>query len=271
MSADSTHTPTASIRRVKQFFDRFWIGLWTLFTFLFLYAPVVVIVVFSFEQGAYSSVPWDGFTLKWYSELTRTSTAIQTARNSILVAVPVTILGTAVATLGAVALVRVEFRLKSLFRMVVLAPMTIPALILAISLLLFYNFVGISRGLLTIIAGQLVFVVPFVLLTVSARMSQFDPVLEEAARDLGASVWTTYRRITLPLLLPGIVSGALLAFALSFDDFLIAFFNGGAKSTLPVYIFSIIRRGSNPVINAISSVALFVSVTIILISELFQR
>jgi spermidine/putrescine transport system permease protein len=247
-----------------------WLAVWTLAVVLFLYSPIIVIVVFSFEKGAFSNFPWDGFTLRWYRELLTSSSALRSIYNSVYVALFVTALGTVLGTLGAIALVRHEFRFKSVYRALVIAPMTIPGLILGVALLMMFNYLSVTRTLQTVIVGQLVFVVPFVLVTVSSRMRGFDPALEEAARDLGASRWTTYRRVTLPLLAPGIVSGALFAFTLSFDDFLIAFFTSGAQNTLPVFIFSTIQRSQTPIINSISTVALVVSMTLIAISLFFR-
>jgi spermidine/putrescine transport system permease protein len=138
-----------------------------------------------------------------------------------------------------------------------------------VALLNWFNYIGISTSLKTVMIGQLVFVTPFVLITVTSRLRGFDPAMEEAARDLGASRWQAYRRVTLPILMPGIVSGALFAFTLSFDDFLIAFFTSGVKNTLPIYIWSKIQHGTSPVINAISTLVLLFSISLVLISYYF--
>lgn len=251
--------------------ERNWLLLWMVLVLGFLYLPIVVIVVFSFEAGSFSTLPWSGFTLEWYREMVASSTVITAITNSAIVAVVVTIAGTALGTMGAIALVRYEFPFKSGYRALVVAPMTIPGLILGIALLMMFNYLDVTRTLRTIMIGQLVFVTPFVLVTVSARLRGFDPTLEEAARDLGANRLTVYRRVTLPLMAPGIISGALFAFTLSWDDFLIAFFTSGAQNTLPVYIFSTIQRAQSPVINAISTVALLVSMVLIAISLLFRN
>ena len=270
----STQTPSDAggnpLRTLIGVVEDNWLRLWTALIFVFLYLPIVVIVVFSFEKGAFSNLPWDGFTLEWYRALLDSSSAINSIKNSLLVAVVVTAIGTLLGTLGALALVRREFRFKQLYRGLVIAPMTIPGLILGVALLMMFNYLEIVRTLATVVVGQLVFVVPFVLVTVTARLRGYDPTLEDAARDLGASRWTTYRRITIPLLAPGIISGALFAFTLSFDDFLIAFFTSGAQNTLPVFIFSTIQRSQTPLINAISTIALLISMTLIAISLLFR-
>lgn len=263
-------TKESRFSKMVRLVEKYWMRLWTVLVILFLYAPIIVIVLFSFEKGAFSGFPWGGFTLEWYQQLLETPAAINSTLNSLWVALFVTLFGTVLGTLGAIALVRHEFRLKQVYRMLVIAPMTIPGLILGVALLMMFNYLEITRSLKTVIIGQLVFVVPFVLVTVSSRLAGFDPTLEEAARDLGASKWMAYRKVTLPLLAPGIISGALFAFTLSFDDFLIAFFTSGVQNTLPVYIFSTIQRSQSPVVNAVSTVALLISMLIILLSLYFQ-
>jgi spermidine/putrescine transport system permease protein len=250
--------------------ERNWLRIWTILVLLFLYTPIIVIVVFSFEKSAFSTLPWSGFTLEWYRQLLSSGQALNSIFNSVYVALIVTTIGTILGTLGSIALVRHRFRGKTIYRALVMAPMTIPGLILGVALLMMFNYLSVTRSLQTVIVGQLVFVTPFVLVTVSSRLRGFDPILEEAARDLGASRWTTYRRVTLPLLAPGIISGALFAFTLSFDDFLIAFFTSGAQNTLPVFIFSQVQRNTSPVVNAISAIALVVSIGIVLLSRYFQ-
>ncbi|WP_096391163.1 ABC transporter permease [Halopenitus persicus] len=249
----------------------YWMPVWAVLVFGFLYAPIAVLILFSFEQGTFSGFPWDGFTMQWYVQMVNDDRLIQSTLNSLYVGAFVTTGATILGTLGAIALVRGSFRRKGLFRALVIAPMTIPGLILGIALLLWFNMIGFNTSLRTVMLGQLVFVTPFVLITVSARLRGFDPELEEAARDLGASKWQTYRRVTLPILMPGIISGALFAFTLSFDDFLIAFFTSGVENTLPIYIWSKVQHGTDPVINAISAMVLLFSISLIVISELLRQ
>lgn len=270
MSSETGLASRAGYRRIVRALERNWLRFWTVSVLAFLYLPIVIIVIFSFEEGAFSTLPWNGFTFEWYREMLNNSAAISSIFNSAIVAVVVTIAGTVLGTLGAIALVRYEFPFKRGYRALVIAPMTVPGLILGIALGMTFSSLNIPRSLQTVMVGQLVFITPFVLVTVSARLRGYDPTLEEAARDLGASKWTVYKRVTLPLLAPGIISGALFAFTLSWDDFLIAFFTSGAQDTLPVWIFSTIQRAQSPVINAISTVALLVSIGLIGISLLFR-
>lgn len=251
--------------------EQYWLPVWTTLVFAFLYAPIFILILFSFEDGTFSTLPWNGFTLQWYQEMVSDRRLIQATINSLQIGVVVTGIATILGTLGAIALVRGDFRRKGLFRAIIITPMTIPGLILGIALLIWFNILGLSRTLLTVIIGQLVFVTPFVLITVSARLRGFDPELEEAARDLGATKWQMYRRVTLPILMPGIISGALFAFTLSFDDFLIAFFTSGVENTLPVFIWSKIQHGTDPVVNAISTMVLLFSITIVVVAELIRR
>lgn len=268
---DTSHGLPSIVERTWKITERYWLPAWAGSVFLFLYAPIIVLIAFSFEQGTFSTLPWSGFTTEWYAEMLADSRLRRATLNSAYVAVAVTTIATILGTLGAIALVRGRFRAKGLYRALVIAPMTIPGLILGIALLMWFNYLGFSTSLKTIVVGQLVFVTPFVVITVSARLRGFDPELEEAARDLGATRWQTYRRVTLPILTPGIVSGALFAFTLSFDDFLIAFFTSGVENTLPIYIWSKIQHGTNPVINAISTMVLLVSITLIVLSEAVKR
>ncbi|GAD51851.1 spermidine Putrescine ABC transporter permease component potC [Halarchaeum acidiphilum MH1-52-1] len=261
----------SALNRLKSGIEGGWLGGWTALVYVFLYTPIVVIVAFSFEKGEFSTLPWTGFTLHWYSKLFATDIAMNAIYNSLYVAVVVAVVGTALGTLGAVGYVRYDFRGKRLFDGLITTPMTVPGLILGIALLIWFHLIGLNTSLNTVIIGQLVFVVPFVVVTVSSSLRQFDVELEEAARDLGASRWTTYRRVTFPLILPGIISGMLFAFSLSFDDFLIAFFTSGVQNTLPIYIFSKIGRGVTPVLNAISTLALVVSFLLVFSTELIQR
>ena len=268
MSTQSEHNRgvSFSLQSVVGVVERNWIRVWAALVFVFLYAPIIVLIVFSFEEGTFSTIPWSGFTLKWYSQLTSDARLISAAMNSLYVGIIVTAVATVLGTLGAVTLVRYQFKLKSIYRVLIIAPMTVPGLILGVALLNWFKYLGFSTSLKTVMIGQLVFVTPFVLITVTSRLRGFDPSLEEAARDLGASKWQTYRRVTLPILMPGIVSGALFAFTLSFDDFLIAFFTSGVQNTLPIYIWSKIQHGTSPVINAISTIVLLFSISLVLLS-----
>ncbi len=250
---------------------RFSLVLVTLGTLAFLYVPSVVLIIFSFNS-ARSGAMWQGFTLSWYERMFNNARIIESAGTSVLLAVLSTIGAVVIGTLMAMAMERYSFKSKTAWDGLLYMPVIIPEIVAGISLLLFFAAVGIERGLFTLVVSHIAFSMPFVYLTVRARLADFDRSVEEAAQDLGANEWVTFTRITLPLLMPGIVSGALLAFTLSLDDFVISFFvNGKGWQTLPVYIWGQIRKGVTPEINAISTLMLVFSIGLVIISQLVQR
>ena len=250
-------------------------------TFLFLYAPILILIVFSFNASRQQAV-WTGFTLEWYQAMVRDTRAIDALGNSLVIGLISTVVSTVIGTLTALALDRYGFRAKGAFESAMYLPIIIPEIVMAISLLVFFNVafdlvagwtgIGLDFGMGTITIAHIAFSFPFVAVVVRARLADFDRRLEEAAKDLGANEWQTFRRVTLPLLMPGIVSGALLAFTLSIDDFVITFFTAGIGSTtLPLEIYGRVRRGITPEVNAISAVLLVASIGLVLASTLLQR
>jgi spermidine/putrescine transport system permease protein len=247
------------------------LAVFALLAFAFLYVPIVVLVVFSFNS-ARSGASWQGFTLDWYSRMFGNARIIESLLTSLLVAVLATAGAVVIGTLTAMAMERYQFKAKTFWDGMLYMPVIIPEIVAGISLLLFFAFVNVERGLFTLVVSHIAFTMPFVYLTVRARLADFDRSVEEAAQDLGANEWTTFTRVTLPLLMPGVISGALLAFTLSLDDFVISFFvNGKGWQTLPVYIWGQIRRGVTPEINAISTLMLVFSIGLVIFSQLLQR
>ncbi len=243
----------------------------TLATFVFLYVPIIVLIVFSFNS-ARSGAMWQSFTLDWYVRMFNNPRIIDAAWRSLVIAALSTAGAVVIGTLTALAMERYKFRSKGAWDALLYMPVIIPEIVMGVSLLLFFAAVNLERGLFTLVVSHIAFSMPFVYLTVRARLADFDMSVEEAAQDLGANEWTTFWRITVPLLMPGIVSGALLAFTLSIDDFVISFFvNGKGWTTLPVYIWSSIKRGITPEINAISAVMLLFSILLVVLSQLLQR
>lgn len=243
----------------------------TLFTFAFLYVPIAVLIVFSFNS-ARTGATWQSFTLQWYERVFSNARILEAAANSLIVAVLSTLGAVVIGTLMAMAMERYRFRGKGAWDGLLYLPVIVPEIVMGISLLIFFAAVNISRGLLTLVISHIAFCMPFVYLTMRARLADFDRSVEEAAQDLGANEWVTFRRVTLPLLMPGIISGALLAFTLSLDDFVISFFVTGVGSqTLPVYIWGQIRRGITPEINAISALMLVLSIVLVVTTQLIQR
>lgn len=262
----------------------YWLTIVAVLGYLFLYIPIVILVVFSFNDSR-STAQWAGFTTRWYVEMVQDSRIILSLWNSLFVAIVSTIISVVFGTLAAMALERYSFRGKLTMDSVLYLPIVIPDIAMAIMLLLFFNFSGIGFDVwklsifgvtlsvpYSVIIGHVAFNIAFVAVVVRARLSQMDRRLEEAAEDLYANAWQTFKRVTLPQMMPGILGGALLAFTLSLDDFVITFFTSGAGfNTLPVRVFSMIKKGVTPKINAVSTLMLGVSLALVTISLLLQR
>jgi spermidine/putrescine transport system permease protein len=247
------------------------LGWYALGCYFFLYLPIFVLIVFSFNTSRFS-VEWEGFTWDWYIKLVQDPLVLDALKNSIIVAVVATMLSTVIGTLTAYGLYRYRFRGKTIFDGVLFLPIVTPEIVVGISLLIFYVMIRFALGLTSIIIAHTAFDIPFVMLIVRARLQGMDRTLEEAAMDLGADEWTTFFRVTVPQLLPGILAASLLAFTLSFNDFVITFFVSGVGSTtLPLKIYSMVRLGISPKINALSALIVFSSALLIIIADRFQR
>jgi spermidine/putrescine transport system permease protein len=231
--------------------------------YVFLYAPILVLVFFSFNSTKSTQV-WTGFSTEWYGELIRDQSVLEAFRLSMIVGVTATAIATVIGTLTALALTRHSFRGKTFADSAIYAATVMPEIVVGVSLLVFFVAAGLQLGITTIIIAHVAFTISFVTIVVRARLSGMDQSVEEAAQDLGANPIQTFLRVTLPLILPGVMAGALLAFTLSFDDFVITFFVAGVgSSTLPLKIYSMIRFGLSPAINALSTVVLVVTMILI--------
>ncbi len=243
----------------------------TLLVFFFLYAPIVVLVIFSFNDSKLNAA-WRGFTLAWYGRLLANQSVLTAFKNTMIVAIVSTAISTVIGTVTAYGLNRFHVRMRGFFDTLIYMPIIMPEIIMGISLLGFLVLLGIKLGLSTIIIGHVVFNISFVTVVVSARLADTDRAVEEAAMDLGASRLQTFLKVTLPIIKPGILAGALLAFTLSFDDFVITFFiSGVGATTLPLKIYSMIKFGVNPEINAISTLVVLASTVIIFASQRIGR
>ncbi|PZP24526.1 ABC transporter permease [Pseudomonas kuykendallii] len=253
------------------------LGGYSLAFFIFLYLPIGLIVAYSFNGNPLNMMIWSGASLDWYRSLFGLSNSLSenalyvestgqllaALRTSLAVALVTTLISTLVGTLTALALARYRFRLQGFYRVLLFLPMLMPDIVLGIALLIFFVGAGVPLGKGSIIIGHCTFLISYVFLIVSARLAGMDTRLEEASADLGASAWTTLRRITLPQILPGVLGGALLAFIISMDDLVITYFISGVDSTtLPVFIYGMIRRGIKPEINAIATLLLLASLLI---------
>lgn len=260
-----------------------WVNM--LLSFVFLYAPILVLVAFSFNDSRLAA-RWEGFTTRWYVEMLGNEAVLNAFWNSIIVAFASTAISTVLGTMTAMAMERFQFKFKRTYDGILYLPVIIPDIVMGISLLAFFSLIigwlntamgldssnAIRPGLPTVIIAHVAFNISFVAIVVRTSLRELDPVYEEAAQDLGADEWTTFRKITLPLIAPGILGGALLAFTLSLDDFVISFFTTGpGGTTLPIEVFGRIRRAISPEINAISTVMLVMSILLIVVSQSLQR
>ena len=250
------------------------LGIAALATYAFLHAPVLALVVFSFNESRFTV--WTGLSWKWYRELAHSARMLAALQNSLLVAVVSTAASTVIGTLCAYGMGRFRLRGNRALDGVMQLSIVTPEIVTGISLLAFFQwifrFAGGGLGLVTIIIAHVAFSVAFVLIVVRARLAALDPAVEEAALDLGATPWTTFFRVTLPMLRPGIVAAALLAFVISFDDYVITSLVAGVGSeTLPMVIYSMARRGVSPVVNALSSILVAALGLLILAADRLQR
>jgi len=240
--------------------------------FAFLYLPIIFVVAFSFSASSNVGV-WGGFTLDWYDRMFQNSQMMNALRNSLWVALWSTIIATVLGTAAALALDRYKRWLgRGPFDAVLYLPIIIPDVTMAVMLLLWFTQIGIGLGKETIILAHIAFNISFVAIVVRARLSHMDASIEEAASDLYATRWQAFRKVTFPLILPGVLGGALLALTLSLDDVVIAsFVQGPGATTLPVYVFGLIKRSVTPEINAVSTLMLGASMILVFASLGFQR
>ncbi|HEX6678196.1 MAG TPA: ABC transporter permease [Actinomycetes bacterium] len=239
---------------------------------LYFSLPILVMIVFGFnDTKGKLNLRWQGFTIRWYQDLFAIPDLTTALRNSLSIAVLSTIVATVLGTLVGIALGRYRFRGKGLYDLVIFAAISAPELVLGTSLLSLFITLQVARGYLTILIAHVMFSLAFVAITVRARVIGLDPALEEAAQDLGADPWTTFRKVTLPLLFPGILAGALLAFALSIDDYVITSFNNGQTITFPLWVYGATRIGVPPQVNVMGTLIFLGGVTLAVTNTLLAR
>ena len=245
----------------------FWLWTATLATYAFLYMPLAVVVLFSFNDSELNA-SWVGFTTRWYGKLLGDAGMLQAAVNSLLIAIISSTIATVLGTMAGIALHRWRPRFLPFL---VLTPVAMPEILLGVSLLLFFRQVlDLTLGLFSILVAHITFSIGFVAIIVRARLAGMDESIFEAARDLGATPWRTFTRVTFPLIVPGIVAGLLMSFTLSIDDFVITFFVAGVGvNTLPLQIYSMIKVAVTPEVNAISTLLMALTLTLILVASRF--
>mgnify|MGYP001164027472 FL=1 len=243
---------------------RGWVRLMLVAGFIFLYFPILSLIVFSFNDSK-RNVTWRGFTLAYYEKALANESLHQALSNSLLIAGWTTVVATVIGTMLGLSLQRYRFRGKGVFESWVHLPIVVPEVCFGVALMVFFAAIRLPLGLTTVILSHIAFSIPFVAVVIRARMASFDPALEEAAHALGASRWQSFRHVTLPHLMVGIVASALLVATLSLDDFVITFFTSGpGATTLPLKIYSMARFSVTPEINAASTVLMALTVMLVL-------
>ena len=245
--------------------------LYAVLAYAYIYLPIALLIIFSFNTQKIN-VRWEGFTLHWYNELFRDQDVLLATRNTLLIAFISTLLSTIIGTLAALALQRYRFPGYTVAESILYIPVIIPEVVMGISLLVFFSLLNFRLGLTTITLAHIAFNIPFVTLVVRARLHGFDKSIEEAAMDLGANWLITFWRVTLPTIMPGVLAGALLAFTLSLDDYVITYFTAGPGSTtLPLRVFSMVRFAVTPEVNALSALWIFTVFVVLVIGQVVQR
>lgn len=238
--------------------------------FLFLYLPIIILILYSFNKSKMNII-FTGFTLKWYKILLTNASLQEAFLNTLIIALTSTITSTIIGTISAVGLHKYNFPAKNLINSLIYIPIVIPEIVLGISLLSVYTLTKLELGMTTLTISHIAFSIPYVIVSVRSTLASLMPQYEEAAKDLGANNIITFLTITLPLIKPGIISGATLAFTLSMDDVVISYFTAGPSSnTLPLKIYSMIKTGITPDVNALSSLILLSVIIILTLSTLIQ-
>ncbi|MDR1952495.1 MAG: ABC transporter permease subunit [Elusimicrobiota bacterium] len=242
--------------------------LFSTFVYIFLYAPIAIVILFSFNTSR-RNIIFEGFTFSWYGEMIQNSSLLQSFVNTLIVASASTAIAVVIGTLTAVAMFRYRFKVKGAIDALLYIPVVIPEIVLGISLLASFAIANVPLGRISLIIAHATFSIPFVVFTVRARLSGYDRSIEEAAMDLGANRIQVLTGITIPIIAPGIISGAILAFTLSIDDFIISFFTTGASSiTFPLKIMESVRSGIRPDVYALSSIIMLITLIVVIISQL---
>jgi spermidine/putrescine transport system permease protein len=240
-----------------------WLWAAALAGYAFLYLPLVIVVVYSFNDSRLNA-EWVGFTLDWYRKLAHNEEMQTAAANSLIIGFVTSLVSTVLGTMAGFAMHRYKLRLLPIL---VLTPIAIPEILMGVSLLIFFVLLNFSLGLVSVTLAHIAFCIGFVAIVVRARLSGMDESLTEAARDCGASPWEAFRYVTLPLIMPGVIAGALMAFTLSIDDFVITFFTAGAGTvTLPLQIYSMIKIAVTPEVNAVSTLLMLLTLLLIVVA-----
>lgn len=274
MTMKSTTTEPAPEKRARRrpnalrLHDFPGVGAIAVFAMVFLYIPIIITTIYAFNDGS-SALIWKGFSVKWFGDVATNAGLLSSVWISLQIAVIATIIATVFSILFALSVERLRAQGSAIATAILSAPLVIPEIVLAVATLGFIRMIGLSPGMLALILAHSSFCIPFALMPIRARLRGLGTHYFEAATDLGASNLQVFRRITLPLLVPGIISGAILSFVISLDDFIISNFLSAAGATpLPVYLFSMIRRGASPAVNVVATMLLVLAILVTLITFL---
>ncbi|MED4582929.1 ABC transporter permease [Brevibacillus choshinensis] len=238
---------------------------------VFLYLPIAILMLYSFNDSRINAV-WSGFTWKWYISLFENRQVIQALTNSLTIGIISSVLATVLGTAASLAIKHYSLRWRTIVNGLVYLPIVIPEIMMGLAMLVLFSQIHMELGKATLIMAHVTFSMPYVMVIISARLAEMGGELEEAAQDLGATPWGTLRHVTLPLIMPGVVAGFLMSFTLSLDDFIISFFVAGPNSTtLPLYIYGLVKRGVSPEVNALSTLLIVCTVLLVIVAELFRR
>ncbi|HEX6794024.1 MAG TPA: ABC transporter permease [Casimicrobiaceae bacterium] len=240
-----------------------WLWAAAIFAYAFLYVPLLIVVVYSFNDSRLNA-EWVGFTLDWYKTLASDDQMLKAAGNSLMIGIVASFVSTVLGTMAGLAMHRYRLRLLPIL---IVAPIAIPEILMGVSLLIFFVLLNFTLGLVSVALAHIAFCIGFVAIVVRARLAGMDETLTEAARDCGATPASAFRYVTLPLIMPGVIAGALMAFTLSIDDFVITFFTAGAGTvTLPLAIYSMIKIAVTPEVNAVSTLLMLLTLLLIVIA-----
>ena len=241
-----------------------WLWMAAVTGYAFLYVPLVIVIVYSFNDSKLNA-EWVGFTFDWYNKLFHNDEMLTAAGNSLIIALVASLASTLLGTMAGVAMYRYKLKLLPIL---VLTPIAIPEILMGVSLLIFFVLLNFTLGLLSVALAHIAFCIGFVAIVVRSRLAGMDESLTEAARDCGATPWNAFHYVTLPLIMPGVIAGALMAFTLSIDDFVITFFTAGAGTvTLPLQIYSMIKIAVTPEVNAVSTLLMLLTLALIIIAS----
>jgi spermidine/putrescine transport system permease protein len=248
-----------------------WLRIYSIIIYGFIYTPIFILIIFSFNTQKLN-IHWEGFTLHWYQVLFHDAQILLATRNTLMIAVISTLVATIIGTMAALAMYRYRFPLYNASETVMYIPIVIPEVVMGISLLVFFVMINFTLGLSTITLSHIAFSIPFVALVVRARLHGYDKAIDEAAMDLGANELTTFWRVTLPTIMPGVLAGAMLALTLSLDDYVITYFTAGPGSTtLPLRVYSMVKTAVTPEINALSTLWVLIIFILLVFGQIAQR